>query len=54
MDWVDDPDSRVSIVSTALADLRGVVRLLFASPVARFFTIGAASTIGYAILATAR
>lgn len=54
VDWVDDPDSRVSIVSTALADLRGVVRLLFASPVARFFTIGAASTIGYAILATAR
>jgi glycosyltransferase involved in cell wall biosynthesis len=25
--WVDDPDSRVHIVSTALADLRGVVRL---------------------------
>lgn len=27
VDWVDDPDSRVDIVSTALADLRGVVRL---------------------------
>jgi putative flippase GtrA len=26
-DWVDDPDSRVHIVSTALADLRGIVRL---------------------------
>jgi glycosyltransferase involved in cell wall biosynthesis len=25
--WVDDPDSRVRIFSTALADLRGVVRL---------------------------
>ena len=25
--WVDDPDSRVDIVSTALADLRGIVRL---------------------------
>jgi putative flippase GtrA len=27
VDWVDDPDSRVDIVSTALADLRGVWRL---------------------------
>jgi putative flippase GtrA len=50
VDWIDDPDSRVDIVSTALADLRGVARLLFASPVARFLTIGAASTIAYAIL----
>ena len=28
VDWVDDPDSRVDIVSTATADLRGIVRLL--------------------------
>ena len=28
VDWVDDPDSRVDIVSTALADLRGVARLV--------------------------
>jgi putative flippase GtrA len=28
VDWVDDPDSRVDIVSTALDDLRGVRRLL--------------------------
>jgi putative flippase GtrA len=28
VDWVDDPDSRVHIVSTATADLQGVVRLL--------------------------
>jgi putative flippase GtrA len=28
VDWVDDPDSRVDIVATALADLRGVRRLL--------------------------
>jgi glycosyltransferase involved in cell wall biosynthesis len=28
VDWVDDPDSRVNIVSTAFADLRGVARLL--------------------------
>ncbi len=27
VDWVDDPDSRVDIVSTAVADLRGVARL---------------------------
>ena len=27
VDWVDDPDSRVAIVATALADLRGVARL---------------------------
>ncbi|GAB3424733.1 bifunctional glycosyltransferase family 2/GtrA family protein [Flindersiella endophytica] len=34
VDWVDDPDSRVDIVSTALADLKGVVRLV------RAFTTG--------------
>ena len=28
VDWVEDSDSRVDIVATALADLRGVVRLL--------------------------
>jgi glycosyltransferase involved in cell wall biosynthesis len=27
VDWVDDPDSRVNIVDTALADLRGVARV---------------------------
>jgi putative flippase GtrA len=27
VDWVDDPDSRVDILNTALADLRGVARL---------------------------
>jgi putative flippase GtrA len=27
VDWVDDPDSRVDIVPTAMADLRGVTRL---------------------------
>ena len=27
VDWVDDPDSRVDIVATALADLKGVVRV---------------------------
>jgi putative flippase GtrA len=27
VDWVDDPDSRVDIVTTAIADLRGVARV---------------------------
>jgi putative flippase GtrA len=27
VDWIDDPDSRVDIVATAIADLRGVARL---------------------------
>jgi putative flippase GtrA len=27
VDWVDDPDSRVDVVTTALADLRGVARV---------------------------
>ncbi|MEU4239594.1 bifunctional glycosyltransferase family 2/GtrA family protein [Actinoplanes sp. NPDC026619] len=28
VDWVDDPDSRVDIKATAIADLKGIVRLL--------------------------
>jgi putative flippase GtrA len=32
VDWVDDPDSRVDIVATALADLRGVARLVRQRP----------------------
>jgi glycosyltransferase involved in cell wall biosynthesis len=28
VDWVDDPDTRVKIASTAVADLRGVLRLM--------------------------
>src|SRR5436309_1242376 len=28
VDWVDDPDSRVDVVATARADLRGVIRML--------------------------
>ncbi len=27
VDWVDDPDSRVDLVATAVADLRGIVRV---------------------------
>jgi putative flippase GtrA len=66
VDWVDDPDSSVEIVSTAIADLRGVVRLArdfragrppkaatqsrFAGQVARFVVIGIFSTLAYAAL----
>src|SRR4051794_11231028 len=50
VDWIDDPDSRVDIVSTALTDLRGVARLLVAGPVARFLAIGVVSTLAYAVL----
>src|SRR5205823_10509627 len=47
VDWVDDPDTRVDIVGTALGDLRGVARLLAASHFVRFALIGACSTIAY-------
>ena len=50
VDWVDDSDSRVDIVSTALTDLRGVLRLRFDSPLPRFLAIGVASTLAYATL----
>jgi putative flippase GtrA len=50
VDWVDDSDSRVDIVPTALADLRGVLRLRFDSPLPRFLAIGVASTLAYALL----
>jgi putative flippase GtrA len=50
VDWVDDPDSRVDIMATALADLRGIARLLVAGPVARFMAIGVVSTLAYALL----
>jgi glycosyltransferase involved in cell wall biosynthesis len=50
VDWVDDSDSRVEIVSTAIADLRGVARLALASRLVRFALIGVISTIAYALL----
>jgi glycosyltransferase involved in cell wall biosynthesis len=50
VDWVEDPDSRVQIVSTAAGDLRGVARLAAASRVLRFVAIGLVSTIAYALL----
>jgi putative flippase GtrA len=50
VDWVDDPDSRVRIVSTAVQDLKGVARLMAGSPVLRFMGVGVASTLAYALL----
>jgi putative flippase GtrA len=50
VDWVDDPDSRVEIVRTAIDDLRGVARLAAASQVARFVGVGLASTIAFGVL----
>jgi glycosyltransferase involved in cell wall biosynthesis len=50
VDWIDDPDSRVDILSTALGDLRGVVRMRFATALPRFLAIGVISTLAYALL----
>ena len=50
VDWVDDPDSRVRIVRTALDDLRGVARLAASAPLARFLGIGVVSTLAFALL----
>ncbi len=52
VDWVDDPDSRVDIVATATADLRGVWRLWTTGrhrhPI-RFVVVGVASTLAYVV-----
>jgi glycosyltransferase involved in cell wall biosynthesis len=65
VDWVDDPDSRVHIVSTAADDLRGVWRMLVRRPkdlghmrsndvpadqLMRFAGVGVVSTLGYLLL----
>jgi glycosyltransferase involved in cell wall biosynthesis len=65
VDWVDDPDSRVQIVSTAKDDLRGVWRMLVRRPkglhrarsnevaadqLMRFAGVGVVSTLGYLFL----
>ena len=50
VDWIDDPDSRVRIVRTAVEDLRGVARLMASAPLARFAAVGVLSTIAHALL----
>jgi putative flippase GtrA len=48
VDWVDDPDSRVDIVRTALEDLRGIARL--GGELGRFALVGIGSTVLYLLL----
>jgi putative flippase GtrA len=50
VDWTDDADSRVDILATVLADLRGVLRLGGGRQLARFVLVGAASTLAYVLL----
>jgi glycosyltransferase involved in cell wall biosynthesis len=50
VDWTDDPDSRVDIVSTAMGDLQGIARLLAQRPIVRFMAIGVVSTLAYVAL----
>jgi glycosyltransferase involved in cell wall biosynthesis len=50
VDWVDDPDSRVDLVRTALEDLRGIARLLSEARLIRFLCVGFGSTVAYALL----
>jgi putative flippase GtrA len=50
VDWVDDPDSRVDVVRTALDDLRGIARLLAGARLMRFAFVGVCSTLTYALL----
>jgi putative flippase GtrA len=61
VDWTDDPDSRVDIVSTALADLHGVARMMRHRQIGRddaelgrqagtFAVIGVISTLAYLAL----
>jgi putative flippase GtrA len=52
VDWVDDPDSRVDIVATALADLRGVARLGRALATGRLPVAAVRAQLGRAPLAS--
>src|SRR6266704_1288954 len=48
VDWVDDPDSRVDLLATAVADLRGIARL--GRDLVSFAFVGVASTLAYLVL----
>jgi len=50
VDWTDDPDSRVNVRATALADLRGIIRLGGFGRLGRFVAVGAASTLAYVLI----
>jgi putative flippase GtrA len=49
VDWVDDTDSRVRLLATATADMRGIVRLGGGTRLVRFAAVGAASTLAYVL-----
>src|SRR5580704_4814255 len=50
VDWIDDSDSRVDVLATALADLRGIVRLGGGRQLSRFLAVGVACTAAYIAL----
>ena len=52
VDWVDDADSRVDLIPTAVEDLHGVWRLMWSGPsrFIRFAAVGITSTVAYALL----
>jgi putative flippase GtrA len=50
VDWTDDPDSRVNVRATALADIRGILRLGGGHRMVRFVAVGAASTVAYVLI----
>jgi putative flippase GtrA len=50
VDWTDDPDSRVNVRATILADLRGIMRLGGFQRLARFVAVGVASTLAYILI----
>jgi putative flippase GtrA len=50
VDWTDDPDSRVNVRATALADLRGIMRMGGVQRIARFVAVGVASTLAYVLI----
>jgi putative flippase GtrA len=53
VDWTDDPDSRVDLWSTAIEDLRGILRMAVRPPAAQlaaFGVVGAVSTAAYVLL----
>jgi putative flippase GtrA len=50
VDWTDDSDSRVDVVTTALADLCGIARPGGGRQLARFVGVGVACTVAYVLL----
>ena len=50
VDWIDDSDSRVDVLATALADIRGVIRMGGGRQLISFLGVGVACTIAYVLL----